>query len=161
MSYDLHEPTFYDTATERWDAPDREAFDAPETAAGHYLLSSSGFPPESVDDLALPVVDAEGDLNRNALENAAHGPDSVGELDVDAGTARDVQRACHELLAEEFEETPHRVDDVRKELLAESEHRSEREHEVEQKQHTDDEKRELRAEETEDRHSAERPEKGQ
>lgn len=41
-----------------------------EVVSEHFLLADSEFPPESFDDLALPVVDAGGTLSRDALVDA-------------------------------------------------------------------------------------------
>lgn len=156
--YEFHEPTFYGTTEERWEEPSREALpDQPAAAAGHFLLSASGFPPESVEDLALPVVDAEGDLNRHALADAVTGPDSVASLDASDRIERRVEETVADLEAEQF---PEGDEGVSTEVAAEHEGPPEEqhEHEVEQKLHTDDEAREYAAEEALD--DEDRPEKG-
>jgi hypothetical protein len=47
-----------------------EDFDTEDMSeiANHFLISSSGFPPENYGDLKLPVVEPNGDLNINALQ---------------------------------------------------------------------------------------------
>lgn len=160
--YEFHEPTFYGTTAERWEAPASPDLDAGnlETAAGHFLLSTSGFPPDDPADLELPVVDEEGRLNRNALANAAHGPDSVETLDVSADLETTVKNAIHELLRDEFESMPGTKAKVASELLAWEETEAEHEHEVAQKRTTDDEQRYHEARENVEEHGEERPEKG-
>lgn len=160
--YELHEPTFAGTTAERWEAPDPDTLDGANVGSidGHYLLSESGFPPSSIDDLALPVVDERGRLNRNALANAAHGPGSVEALDVADDLEVAVKDAIHQLLRDEFEGTAARKGEVARQLLAREEHQAEHEHEVAQKLHTDDEQRRLDAEEQVHEQEGERPEKG-
>ena len=69
-AYDVHVPAFRGTATDGWEPPDSD--DVPTLAAlgDRHLLSTSGFPPDSAADLALPVVDTEGRLHRIALLRA-------------------------------------------------------------------------------------------
>ncbi|GAB7014422.1 hypothetical protein [Halolamina salina] len=164
MSHELHEPSFYGTTTERWEEPSRQEFDDSRVAAvdDHYLLSASGFPPDSFEDLALPVVDEDGQLNRNALAAAAYGPGSVETLDVSEGVVEETRDLVHDLLTENFDSLPQTMSrgEQREEMLAWLEERREDRHEVEQKLHTDDEARELEADEQLDEHQEERPEKG-
>lgn len=164
MSYELHEPTFYDTTAERWEAPDRQAFDDSRVAAvdDHFLLSASGFPPESYDDLELPVVDEDGQLNRNALANAAYGPGSVETLEVPDGLEEETRELAHELLREHFDSLPQTMSrgEEKVRMLAWQEEQAEDQHEAEQKLHTDDEARELEAEEEMETSEEDRPETG-
>lgn len=164
MSYELHEPTFYDTTAARWEAPSRQDFDDSRVDAvdDHFLLSASGFPPASYDDLELPVVDEAGQLNRNALADAAYGPGSVEMLDVSEDLAEETRDLIHDLLEEQFDSLPQTMSrgEQREEMLAWQEERQEDRHEVEQKLHTDDEARELEADEQLDETQEERPEKG-
>lgn len=117
--YEVHEPAFQDTSTERWEAPDRSEFDGEdlESVADHFLASESGFPPESFDDLSLPVVDADGTLNLHGLQNAHTGPASVETMDVDEETRRAIKDTIEGLIHANFdpEETDldERLDDVR------------------------------------------------
>mgnify|MGYP001627246089 FL=1 len=162
MTYELHEPTFDGTTAERWTEPDWESIAGsdPETVAGQFLLCEGGFPPETLDDLALPVVDEQLRLNRNALADAVYGADGLRTLDVSEATAEAVEERCLELLRDHFESMPETVEGVDELLLAWREHEAERFHEVEQKRHTDDEERyyEVRGERIET--DEERPEKG-
>lgn len=162
MSYELHEPTFYDTTAERWEVPSRQEFDDSRVAAvdDHFLLSASGFPPERYEDLELPVVDDEGRLNRNALADAAYGPGSVETLDVSEDVEAEVEDLVHDLLESEFDSLPQTMSrgEQRERMLAWLEEQREDRHEAEQKLHTDDQERELEAEIDQD--EEERPEQG-
>lgn len=162
MSYELHEPRFDGTATDRWEEPDWEAVagDDPTTISGHFLLCEDGFPPESVSDLEIAVVDEDMRLNRNALADALHGPHSIETLDVREELADAVEDLVHELLRDEFESMPETKEGVDEQLLAWQEEAAEHEHEVEQKMHTDDDARyhEVKGEVIES--GEERPEKG-
>lgn len=164
MSYELHDPTFYETTAERWEEPSRQEFDDSRVEAvdDHYLLSASGFPPESYDDLELPVVDADGRLNRNALADAAYGPGSVERLDVSEELESEITDLIHELLREEFDSLPQTMSrgEERERMLTWLEEEQEAQHAAEQKLHTDDEARELEAEEDREASGEERPEKG-
>lgn len=162
MAYELHEPTFYDTTAERWEAPSRQQFDDSrvEAADDHFLLSATGFPPERYEDLELPVVDADGQLNRNALADAAYGPGSVETLDVPEEIEEEAKDLVHDLLASEFDSLPQTMSrgEQRDRMLAWLEEQREDRHEAEQKLHTDDEERELEAEVDQD--EEDRPEQG-
>ncbi|WP_435128226.1 hypothetical protein [Halobaculum sp. D14] len=162
MSYELHEPEFDGTTTERWKpaSPSDLGDSALDSPADHFLLSESGFPPESPDDLALQVVDRVGRLNRNALANAAYGADSVETMDVDDSTEESVQTLCRELLREEFESMPETEQGVDEQLLAWEERLYEQKHETRQKLHTDDEQRYHEAEAADAPNEEERPETG-
>lgn len=164
MSYELHEPTFYDTTAERWEEPSRQAFDDSrvEVVDDHYLLSASGFPPESYEDLELPVVDEDGRLNRNALADAAYGPNSVESLDVSEAVEEETKDLVHDLLDEQFDSLPQTMsrEERRERMLAWLEEQREDRHEAEQKLHTDDEARELQAEEEREASQEDRPETG-
>jgi hypothetical protein len=69
-SYEVHVPSYRGTATAGWERPPPDCEPTLQALAEHYLLSESGFPPDSADDLALPVVDAEGRLHESALIRA-------------------------------------------------------------------------------------------
>lgn len=161
MSYELHEPRFDGTSADRWEEPDWEdiAGNDPTTIAGHFLLCADGFPPESVSDLELAVVDEDMRLNRNALADALHGPHSVETLDVREELADAVEDLVHELLRDNFESMPETKAGVDDQLLAWQEHEAEHEHEVEQQARTDDARyHEVKGEVIES--GEERPEKG-
>ena len=104
--YEMHEPDYSDTTEEDWDDPQLNDFDTDDLGevANHFVLSSSGFPPENFSDLKVPVVDPEGNLNLNALQTAHGGAHSVEAIDdVDEGTAEDVKELLEELASQEFD----------------------------------------------------------
>ncbi len=103
----MHEPEFSGTTTEEWSEPQLEDFDTddPGEVADHFVLSASGFPPETFGDLKLPVVEPSGELNRNALQTAKSGGRGVGAVeDLDEGTTSDVEDLIDRLANEHFEE---------------------------------------------------------
>lgn len=105
-SYDLHAPNYSGTTTDEWTAPDMEDFDTDDLAEvdDHFLLSSSGFPPEDFTDLHLPVVDPDGNLNLNALQTAHGGAHSVEAMDgVDDETVEDAKAKLESLSREAFD----------------------------------------------------------
>lgn len=67
-----HEPDWSGTTESSWSEPAMEDFETEDLSEidDHFLVSKSGFPPENFTDLALPVVEPNGDLNLNALQNA-------------------------------------------------------------------------------------------
>lgn len=104
--YDLHEPDYSGTTTEEWDAPQQDDFETEdlETIADNFLLSSSGFPPDTFGDLKLPVVEPSGDLNENALQSAHGGAHSVDAIEgIDDETARDAKELLEGLSREVFD----------------------------------------------------------
>jgi hypothetical protein len=162
VTYEFHEPTFDGTTDERWTGHDWPAIaDEPEAVAGHFLLCADGFPPESVGDLELAVVDRRGRLNRNALADAVYGPNGVQQLDVADELAEEIESYARDRLRDHFESMPETLQGVDKRLLAWQEETAEHSHELEQKMRTDDEARyhEVRGQQQET--GAERPEKGQ
>lgn len=105
--YEMHEPAYSGTTTEEWDAPQMEDFDTDDLSeiGDHFVLSSSGFPPENFTDLKAPVVDPEGDLNENALQVAHGGAHSVEAIDdLDDDTESTVKDLLEDLSQEEFDE---------------------------------------------------------
>lgn len=105
--YATHEPDYSEATTEEWDAPREEDFDTDDRSEidDHFVLSSSGFPPDDFTDLKLPVVDPDGALNENALQAAHGGAHSVEVIDdVDDDTERDVKDLLEDLSREEFDE---------------------------------------------------------
>lgn len=78
--HEVHEPEFSGTREAPWSKPSLEDFtdeswddlssDEKNSIADHFIGSSTGFPPENFGDLFLPVVDSEGNLVLNALQNA-------------------------------------------------------------------------------------------
>lgn len=104
--YEMHEPDYSDTTEEDWDDPQLNDFETDDLreVADHFVLSSSGFPPENFSDLKVPVVDPEGNLNLNALQTAHGGAHSVEAIDdVDEGTAEDVKELLEKLASQEFD----------------------------------------------------------
>ena len=105
--YSVHEPNYSGTTEADWDAPREKDFDTDDLAAisSHFLLSSSGFQnPDAFDDLALPVVDPDGNLNANALRTAhsgAHGVEQVEGIDDD--TVEEVREILADL-TDEFDD---------------------------------------------------------
>jgi len=69
---EVHTPEYSGTTESSWSKPDMEDFDTDDLSEidDYFLVSKTGFPPENFTDLALPVVEPNGDLNRNALQNA-------------------------------------------------------------------------------------------
>ncbi|APW96924.1 hypothetical protein CHINAEXTREME_03680 [Halobiforma lacisalsi AJ5] len=105
--YELHEPQLSGTTTGEWDDPQLEEFDTDDLGevADSFLLSASGFPPENFTDLKLPVVDQDGNLNRNALRTAKSGGRGVGAVeDLDARKADEVEDLIDELANEHFDD---------------------------------------------------------
>ncbi|ELZ21526.1 hypothetical protein C477_05591 [Haloterrigena salina JCM 13891] len=122
--YEMHEPDFSGTTTEEWDEPQLEDFDISERSsdgqrdsdesrqtddlsevADHFILSSSGFPPENFTDLKLPVVDPDGNLNKNALQTAKSGGHGVGAVeDLDDDTQEEIEDMINELANDNFDD---------------------------------------------------------
>ncbi|WP_339105552.1 hypothetical protein [Haloterrigena salinisoli] len=105
--YEMHEPDFSGTTTEEWDEPQLEDFDTDDLGevADHFILSSSGFPPENFTDLKLPVVDPDGKLNKNALQTAKSGGHGVGAVeDLDDEKAEEIEDMIDELANDNFED---------------------------------------------------------
>lgn len=105
--YETHDPEYSGTTTEEWDSPQEEDFDTDDLSEidDHFVLSSSGFPPDNFTDLKLPVVDPDGTLNENALQAAHGGAHSVEAIDdIDDDTKRDVKDRLEDLSQEEFDE---------------------------------------------------------
>lgn len=105
-SYDLQTVDYDDTTTDDWDAPREHDFDTDDldAIADHFLLSSSGFPPDAFGDLAIPVVDPDGTLNLNALETAYAGAHSVEAVDgIDEQTVGQAKGAIQRLASEGFD----------------------------------------------------------
>jgi hypothetical protein len=82
QEYEMHTPDWSGTTTADWSSPDLEDFDTDDLSevANHFLISSTGFPPENFTDLKLPVVEPNGDLNVNALA-AVKGGRGVSAVD--------------------------------------------------------------------------------
>lgn len=105
-NYELHRPDVEGTSKDDWQSHTPADYEADDLAnlAGHFLLSASGFPPQSADDLALPVVDEDGDLNLNALEAARAGAEGVDvDADLAPETHAEARRLVETLVGENFE----------------------------------------------------------
>ncbi|GAB3667067.1 hypothetical protein [Halopiger thermotolerans] len=105
--YEMHEPEFSGTTTDEWDEPQLEDFDTDDLGevADHFILSASGFPPENFTDLKLPVVDPDGNLNKNALQTAKSGGHGVGAIDdLDDDKRDEIEDMIDELANDNFED---------------------------------------------------------
>jgi len=90
---EIHEPKFGGTTESDWSSPNLEDFtdkswsdmssSEKEAIGMHFMISKSGFPAENFGDLALPVVEPNGDLNLNALQNAKARVGQVSGIDED------------------------------------------------------------------------------
>lgn len=108
--YEVYEPQYEETTDGEWSdlSLDDWGFDSwddmneveQEIVAEHFLLSSSGSTPDDWDDLALPVVDADGALNANAVEAAT---EDVESMDVDDSIVEEVYEWAQSVLEEEFD----------------------------------------------------------
>jgi len=87
-----------DADAEQWDDLTEEQ---QSMVASHYIVSKSGFPPEEFGDLALPVVETDGELNVNALQNAKARAGQVSGLDGD--TLDEVEGMIDNLANENFD----------------------------------------------------------
>lgn len=106
--YNVHDPNYSGTTTDEWSAPQQEDFNTDDLSeiGGHFILSSSGFPPDDFTDLKLPVVDPSGRLNENALQAAHGGAHSVEAIDdIGDDTKQDVQNRLETLSQQEFDES--------------------------------------------------------
>ncbi|WP_435332865.1 hypothetical protein [Haloarchaeobius sp. TZWWS8] len=104
--YEVHSVEYSATTTDDWSAPAESEFDTDDLCeiADHFLLSSSGFPPEDFGDLSIPLVDAEGRLNLNALETAYAGGHSVEQVeDIDDETVGQAKGIIQSLASEAFD----------------------------------------------------------
>lgn len=130
-----HEVSFDGTRDGDWTKPDLTEFmnamdadaeswgdlteEQQNQVASHFLVSKSGFPPENFGDLALPVVETDGQLNLNALQNAKARAGQVSGLSGD--TLGEVENMIDGLANENFdatfgedeEEMQHAIDVVR------------------------------------------------
>lgn len=84
---EIHTPTFSGTTASEWDAPNLEDFgEDPDLGevGKHFLVARNGFPAENFGELALPVVQPDGDLSLPALRNAKARASQVSGLTGDA-----------------------------------------------------------------------------
>ncbi|WP_224269673.1 hypothetical protein [Haloprofundus salinisoli] len=96
--YTLHEPTIRGATK---DAPNRSlsesdfATDDLADLDDYFLLSTSGIPPESFEDLYLPVVHLDQRLSLPLLRQALNDVETLNDLD--AETKRDTIDLLHSL----------------------------------------------------------------
>lgn len=78
-----HIPDWESSTKVGWDAPNMSDFgtDDLEQISNHFLLSTSGFPPEKFGDLKLPVVDENRFLNLRALRMAKRAASQINGVD--------------------------------------------------------------------------------
>lgn len=88
QSVSVHKPSYSGTTEQSWNKPSKGDFDTDDLSdiADHYIVSKSGFPPDSFGDLALPVVEPSGELNLNAVQSAKN---LAGQVDALSGDALD------------------------------------------------------------------------
>jgi len=108
----VHRPKFSSTDERDWNAPNLEDFtdkswedlsESEKKAIGrHFLISKSGFPAENFGDLGLPVVEPDGTLNLNALQNAKARVSQVSGIDEDE--IRRVSKMINNLANGNFED---------------------------------------------------------
>jgi len=108
---EIHDVKFRSTTEGEWDSPNLEDFTdkswddmsrSEKQAVGrHFLISKTGFPAENYTDFALPVVQPNGALNLNALQNAKSRVGQVSGID-DSEIAR-VSRMINNLANGNFD----------------------------------------------------------
>jgi len=91
---EIHRPSFNSADDREWNSPNLEDFTesdwddmsaSEKRAVGrHFLISKTGFPADNYTDLALPVVEPDGTLNLNALQNAKSRVSQVSGIDEDS-----------------------------------------------------------------------------
>jgi len=91
---EIHDVRFNSTTKGEWDSPNLEDFTgeswndmsrSEKQAVGrHFLISKTGFPADNYTDLALPIVEPNGNLNLRALRNAKSRVSQVSGIDEDA-----------------------------------------------------------------------------
>lgn len=104
--YAVHAVEYDDTTREDWSAPAASDFETNDLGEidDHFLLSSSGFPPENYGDLQLPLVDPAGTLNLHALEAAYAGGHSVETVDgIDDETVGEAKGLIQRLASDAFD----------------------------------------------------------
>lgn len=97
MVNEVHQPVFDSTESEsEFDTSDEDEFESLEAAGDAHLVSASGFPPESADDLSLPVVSVDGTLFLDALQSAHDDADGFEN-------AEEIRSVVESLAVEEFD----------------------------------------------------------
>jgi hypothetical protein len=105
QDYEMHTPSWSGTTEEDWSRPDMEDFDTDDLSeiSNHFIISSSGFPPENFTDLKLPVVEPSRELNVNALA-AVKGGRGVSAVDgLSSDEEDEIVQMVNELANEEFD----------------------------------------------------------
>jgi len=105
QDYEMHTPDWSGMTEGEWNSPDMEDFDTDDLSeiSSHFLISSTGFPPENFGDLKLPVVEPNGDLNVNAL-SAVKGGRGVSAVDgLSESMEEDIVDWVNETANSEFE----------------------------------------------------------
>jgi len=105
QDYDVHSVDFSGTTEGEWSSPDMEDFDTDDLSEidDHFIISSTGFPPENFTDLKLPIVEPNGDLNVNALA-AVKGGRGVSAVDgLSADMEDDIVEMVNNMANEEFD----------------------------------------------------------
>lgn len=105
---EVHSPDFSGTTESDWSKPAMEDFDTDDLSEidDHFLVSRNGFPPENYGDLALPVVEPNGNLNLSALQNAkarAGQVQGVSDEDIDRAVSI-INSLANEEFDADFEE---------------------------------------------------------
>ncbi|WP_331234867.1 hypothetical protein [Natronorarus salvus] len=102
--YEVHAVDYSDTTDEEWDDPQLYDFDMDDLSeVDDTSCSRRPVPPESFSALQLPVVDPDGNLNRNALQTAyssGHGVEAID--DIDEETIEGVRNRLLDLAEEGF-----------------------------------------------------------
>lgn len=74
-TYSVHKPDFDGTTESDWNKPNKSDFDTDDLSeiGTHFIAVQGDFPADNYGDLALPVVEPNGDLNLNALQTVRGG----------------------------------------------------------------------------------------
>ena len=105
MAYEMHEVEFSGVTTEEWESPSMDDFDTDdlEEISKHFIVSTSGFPPERYRDLKMPVVSPAGELNLNALQSVKGGSGTSAAEGLDSEIGTDLGEYINKLAADEFD----------------------------------------------------------
>jgi hypothetical protein len=105
QDYEMHTPEWSGTTEQDWSRPDLEDFDTDDLSevANHFLISSSGFPPENFTDLKLPVVEPNGELNVNALAAVKGGRGASAVDGLSSEMEDEIDGMVNDLANEEFD----------------------------------------------------------
>lgn len=105
MAYEMHEVEFDGVTTEEWSPVSMDDFETDdlEEIAKHFMVSTSGFPPENYRDLKVPVVDPEGNLNLNALQSVKGGMSPSAAEGLGSGLDEKLGEYINQLAEDEFD----------------------------------------------------------